>query len=73
MARVCEICGKGPVFGHNVSHANNKTNRRWNPNLQRVRAVINGQTKRVRVCTSCIRSGKIQKAPRGASATAQSS
>ncbi len=73
MARVCEICGKGPVFGHNVSHANNKTNRRWNPNLQRVRAVVNGQTKRVRACTSCIRSGKIQKAPRGAAATAQSS
>jgi len=67
------MCGKGPVFGHNVSHANNKTNRRWNPNLQRVRAVINGQTKRVRVCTSCIRSGKVQKAPRGMAATGQSS
>ncbi len=72
MARVCEICGKGPVFGHNVSHANNKTNRRWYPNLQRVRAVINGQTKRVRACTRCIRSGKVQKAPRGAVATSQS-
>ena len=42
MARVCDICGKGPVTGHNVSHANNKTLRRWYPNLQRVRAVVSG-------------------------------
>jgi len=46
---VCEICGKGPITGHNVSHANNKTNRRWYPNLQRVRAVVNGATRRLRV------------------------
>ncbi|HXH63271.1 MAG TPA: 50S ribosomal protein L28, partial [Gemmatimonadales bacterium] len=44
MARVCELCGKGPATGHNVSNANNKTNRRWYPNLQRVRAVIDGAT-----------------------------
>ena len=49
MARVCEICGKGPITGHNVSHANNKTNRRWYPNLQRVRAVVSGTTRRLRV------------------------
>ncbi len=64
MARVCDICGKGPVFGHNVSHANNKTNRRWYPNLQRVRALVDGMPRRIRVCTSCIRSGKVLKAPR---------
>lgn len=64
MARVCDICGKGPVFGHNVSHANNKTNRRWNPNLQRVRAIIDGSPRRIRVCTQCIRSGKVVKAAR---------
>ncbi len=64
MARVCDICGKGPVFGHNVSHANNKTNRRWYPNLQRVRALVDGMPRRIRVCTSCIRSGKVVKAPR---------
>ena len=52
MARVCDICGKGPVFGHNVSHANNKTNRRWNPNLQRVRALVDGMPRRIRACTS---------------------
>ncbi len=63
MARVCEICGKGPVTGNNVSHANNKTKRRWQPNLQRVRALVNGSAKRIRVCTACIRSGKIVKAP----------
>ena len=72
MARVCEICGKGPVFGHNVSHANNKTNRRWYPNLQRVRAMIDGAPRRIRVCTRCIRSGKVVKASRGLAPTAQS-
>lgn len=62
MARVCEICGKGPVTGNNISHANNKTRRRWLPNLQSVRAVINGSIKKIRVCTSCLKSGKVQKA-----------
>lgn len=70
MARVCDICGKGPVSGHNVSHANNKTKRRWYPNLQRVRALVNGQARRIRVCTQCIKSNKVQKAPRGAVTTA---
>ncbi len=62
MARVCEICGKRPITGHRISHAHNVTNRRFYPNLQRVRAVINGTTKRIRVCTSCLRSGRVQKA-----------
>ncbi|MFA4910576.1 MAG: 50S ribosomal protein L28 [Desulfobacteria bacterium] len=57
MARVCEICGKGPSFGNNVSHANNKTKRRWYPNIQKVKAVRNGAAKRIKVCTRCIRSG----------------
>ena len=62
MAKRCEVCGKGPVVGRNISHAHNVSKRRWNLNLQRVHAVVNGATKRLRVCTSCIRSGKIQKA-----------
>jgi large subunit ribosomal protein L28 len=62
MAKVCEVCGKGPQFGNRVSHAHNVTKRRWNVNLQNVHAVINGATKHVRVCTSCIRNGKVQKA-----------
>jgi large subunit ribosomal protein L28 len=62
MARVCEICGKGPIAGHNVSHANNKTPRRWYPNLQRVRVVVNGVVKRIRVCTQCIKSNRVAKA-----------
>lgn len=61
MAKTCEVCGKGPQFGHKVSHAHNVTNRRWNVNLQSVRAFINGARKRMRVCTSCIRAGKILK------------
>jgi large subunit ribosomal protein L28 len=62
MARNCEICGKGPSTGNNVSHAHNKTRRRWLPNLQRVRTVTsNGGTAHVKVCTRCIRSGAIVK------------
>jgi large subunit ribosomal protein L28 len=61
MSKVCEVCGKGPQFGHKVSHAHNVTNRRWNVNLQSVRALVNGAHKRLRACTSCIRSGKVQK------------
>ena len=64
MARRCDVCGKGPQFGNSVSHAHNLTKRRWNPNLQRVRAVVDGSIKRVKVCTRCLRSGKIQKAVR---------
>lgn len=62
MARRCDICGKGPQSGNNVSHANNKTRRRWIPNLQKVRAKIEGSVKSVRVCTRCIKAGKIVKA-----------
>ena len=62
MAKVCEVCGRGPQFGHRISHAHNVTKRRWNINLQTVRAIVNGASKRIRVCTACIRSGKVQKA-----------
>ena len=62
MAAVCEICKKGPVYGNNVSHANNKLRRRWNPNLQKVKAVHKGSVKKIRVCTRCIRSGNVIKA-----------
>ena len=61
MSRQCEICGKKPQFGHNVSHAHNITNRRWNPNLQQVRALVGGVPKRIRVCTSCLQAGKVVK------------
>ena len=64
MARVCYVCGKGPGSGNSVSHANNKTRRRWLPNLQTAKIVErDGTRKRVRVCTSCISAGKITKAP----------
>ena len=62
MAQKCTICGKGPSFGNVVSHANNTRRRRWNPNLQRVHALIDGARKHIRVCTSCIRSGRVTKA-----------
>lgn len=62
MAKKCEICGKGPLVGNNVSHAHNLTKRRWLPNLQKIRVVTdNGTVKRMKVCTSCIRSGKVAK------------
>jgi large subunit ribosomal protein L28 len=62
MAKVCEVCGKGPVVGRNVSHAHNVTARRFEPNLQRVRAMVNGGIRRLRVCTRCLRSNKVTKA-----------
>jgi len=63
MSKVCEICGKKPMVGHNISHAHNVTKRRFNPNLQNVRALRNGQVKKMVVCTSCIKSGYVVKAP----------
>lgn len=63
MSRKCEICGKGPMFGHNVSHANNKTQKIQNPNVQKTKIKTdNGTVKTVTVCTRCLRSGKVQKA-----------
>ena len=62
MARRCVICGKGPRAGRNVSHAHNVTPRRFEANIQMVRAMINGGVKRIRVCTRCLRSGKVAKA-----------
>jgi large subunit ribosomal protein L28 len=61
MAKVCEVCGKTPMFGNRVSHANNTTPRRWMPNLQTVNAVVKGVPKRVTVCSSCLKAGKVIK------------
>lgn len=55
MAMVCDLCGKGPVTGNQVSHSNRRTRRRWLPNLQSTSLVINGKEKPVRVCTRCLR------------------
>jgi large subunit ribosomal protein L28 len=62
MAKVCEICGKKPMVGSNISHAHNVTKRRFNPNLQRVRALQNGQVRKMVVCTKCIKAGNVIKA-----------
>ena len=64
----CQICGKGPEVGNSVSHANNKTKRRWMPNLQPVRALVDGKVANQLVCTRCLRSGKVVKAARGLNA-----
>jgi large subunit ribosomal protein L28 len=65
VAQRCEVCCKGKLYGNNVSHANNQTKRVWNPNLQRVRAKVQGQVKSIYVCTRCLRGGKVEKAVRG--------
>jgi large subunit ribosomal protein L28 len=62
MAHRCEVCGKGPSFGNVVSHANNTRRRRWNANLRSVRALVGGVRRRVKVCTTCLRSGRVRKA-----------
>ncbi len=61
MSKQCDICGKKPMTGNNVSHAHNLNKRRFNPNLQRVRAVHNGRVQKINACTSCIKSGKVVK------------
>lgn len=64
MARICDVCGKRPQVGNKVSHAHNKSKRRWMPNLQRVRVLREGRVRRLLACTACIRSGRITKAPK---------
>ena len=61
MSKQCAICGKKPMVGNNVSHAHNVNKRRFNPNLQSVRAVRNGHVKKIMVCTNCIKSGFVTK------------
>ena len=61
MSKVCDICGKKPMVGYNVSHAHNKTKKRWYPNLQSVKSVQNGQTVKIKACTGCIKSGLVVK------------
>ncbi len=62
MSKVCDVCSKGPVYGHNVSHSNIHTKRRWLPNLQTVKAIVDGSPKRIRVCTNCLKSGRVVRA-----------
>jgi large subunit ribosomal protein L28 len=62
MSKICDVCGKKPIYGNNVSHANNRTRRRWDPNLRKIRTVdANGSVKTIKVCLSCLKSGTIQK------------
>ncbi|MCD7709714.1 MAG: 50S ribosomal protein L28 [Clostridiales bacterium] len=58
----CAICNKSVMFGHKVSHSNRKSNRMWKPNIKRVRCIVNGTHKKLYVCTSCLKSGKVQRA-----------
>ncbi|HTN54370.1 MAG TPA: 50S ribosomal protein L28 [Anaeromyxobacter sp.] len=67
MARRCEICGKGPLVGNTVSHANNKNKTRSLPNLRSVRANLAGEVRHIRVCSRCLKAGKVLKAGRGRS------
>lgn len=64
MAAVCDICGKSPSFGKTISHSHRRTNRRWSPNVQTVRTLIGGTPKKLTVCTSCIKAGKVTRAAR---------
>ncbi len=58
----CEICGKKPSFGNQISHSHRVSRRIWRPNIQKVRVLINGQRRRISVCTACLKAGKVQKA-----------
>lgn len=62
MGKFCEVCEKGLMTGHNVSHSNRKSSRTWAPNVQKVRVLVNGRPMRLNVCTRCLRSGYVQRA-----------
>jgi large subunit ribosomal protein L28 len=62
MAATCDICGRGPGFGMKVSHSHRRSPKRWNPNIQRVRALVGGAAKRINVCARCLKAGKVQRA-----------
>ena len=62
VAANCDVCGKGPGFGHSISHSHRRTKRRWNPNIQSVRVLVGKAPKRMNVCTSCLKAGKVTRA-----------
>ena len=62
MARRCDICGKGTVTGNKVSHSNNRTRRTWKPNIHKIRAQVGSSKENMKICTRCLRSGKVVKA-----------
>ncbi|ACR80349.1 MULTISPECIES: 50S ribosomal protein L28 [Kosmotoga] len=62
MSKVCEICGKRPTTGNTVSHSNKKNKRWWKPNVQKVKVIVDGEVKKMRVCTKCLKAGKVQRA-----------
>jgi large subunit ribosomal protein L28 len=61
MASVCDICGKTPGFGNNISHSHRRSRRRWNPNIQRLRIVVDGTPKRANVCAKCLKANKVRR------------
>ncbi|MBI5427239.1 MAG: 50S ribosomal protein L28 [Nitrospinae bacterium] len=61
MSKRCDVCNKGPQFGNNVSHAHNVTKRRWNPNLHKMKVNLKGSIKTMKVCTHCLKAGKVSK------------
>jgi large subunit ribosomal protein L28 len=61
MAQRCDLCDKGPSVGHTISHAHKLTKRRWLPNLVSIRGLVDGRPKRMRVCTRCLKAGKVTK------------
>jgi large subunit ribosomal protein L28 len=62
VSRVCVICAKKPGFGNNRSHSMVATKRRFEPNLQRIRILLDGSPTRAYVCTRCLKSGRVTKA-----------
>ena len=64
MSRRCEVCGKGPLSGNRISHSERKTRRKWYPNLRRVKVVMDGGNRRIKVCSKCLKAGKVKKAVR---------
>src|SRR5437667_12913426 len=69
VARSCEVCGKAPAYGRQISHAHNVSSRLWYPNVQRLKVIVGKTRRRMRVCTRCLRSGRVVKAAHRAART----
>ena len=61
MSKVCEICGKKPIFGNNVSHSHKKTRRVFKPNIIKTKVEYKGKVKTINICSKCLKSNKVKK------------
>ncbi|MDH7479067.1 MAG: 50S ribosomal protein L28 [Syntrophomonadaceae bacterium] len=58
----CEVCGKGATTGFQYSHSHIRTKRTWSPNIQSIKVLVGGSPRKIKVCTNCLKSGRVTRA-----------